>query len=130
MPAGKIDRLPPSYQHDPQTGKLIVWDEAAGGRGSRPPAFQPDGGGLVSTVDDYHANFRMLLNGGRHGDQRTLSRPAVELMTTNRPTPASGHRAVIKPAPLCPAGQSPRCVRHRHRQERCDLPGFNTGRIL
>ncbi|GAA3465451.1 hypothetical protein GCM10018965_000030 [Nonomuraea roseola] len=29
----------------------------------------------------------MLLNGGMHGSQRILSRPAVELMTTNRMTP-------------------------------------------
>ncbi|MFI7705253.1 hypothetical protein [Nonomuraea sp. NPDC049480] len=36
----------------PQTGEFIVWDETAGGRVSRPPAFQGGGGGLVSTVDD------------------------------------------------------------------------------
>ncbi|MEV4246679.1 serine hydrolase domain-containing protein [Streptosporangium canum] len=87
VPAGKIDRLPPLYGPDPQTGEFIVWDEAAGGRLSRPPAFQGGGGGLVSTVDDYHAYFQMLLNHGVHGSERILSRPAVELMTTNRLTP-------------------------------------------
>ncbi|WP_258527808.1 serine hydrolase domain-containing protein [Streptomyces sp. NBRC 110611] len=87
VPAGKIDRLPPSYVPDPQTGEFVVWDEAAGGRYSRPPAFQGAGGGLVSTVDDYHAYFRMLLNHGMHGSERILSRPAVQLMTTNRLTP-------------------------------------------
>ncbi|MET8340863.1 serine hydrolase domain-containing protein [Streptosporangium canum] len=87
VPAGKIDRLPPLYGPDPQTGEFIVWDEAAGGRSSRPPAFQGAGGGLVSTVDDYHAYFRMLLNHGMHGSERILSRTAVELMTTNRLTP-------------------------------------------
>ncbi|MDP9868538.1 MULTISPECIES: serine hydrolase domain-containing protein [Streptosporangium] len=87
VPAGKIDRLPPLYGPDPQSGEFHVWDEAAGGRVSRPPAFQGGGGGLVSTVDDYHAYFRMLLNGGTHGGERILSRPAVELMTTNRLTP-------------------------------------------
>ncbi|MFI7058777.1 serine hydrolase domain-containing protein [Streptosporangium canum] len=87
VPAGKIDRLPPLYGPDPQTGEFIVWDEAAGGRLSRPPAFQGGGGGLVSTVDDYHAYFRMLLNHGMHGSERILSRPAVEMMTTNRLTP-------------------------------------------
>ncbi|TJZ57305.1 beta-lactamase family protein [Streptomyces piniterrae] len=87
VPAGKIDRLPPSYVPDPQTGEFHVWDEAAGGRYSRPPAFEGGGGGLVSTVDDYHAYFRMLLNGGMHGSERVLSRPAVELMTTNHLTP-------------------------------------------
>lgn len=85
--ADRIDRLPPLYGPDPQTGRFVVWDEAAGGRASRPPVFQGAGGGLVSTVDDYHAYFRMLLNRGTHGSERILSRPAVELMTTNRLTP-------------------------------------------
>ncbi len=84
----KIDRLPVLYAPDPQTGEFHVWDEAEGGRHSKPPAFQGGGGGLVSTVDDYHAYFRMLLNGGTHEGERILSRPAVELMTTNRLTPA------------------------------------------
>ncbi|MER5967328.1 serine hydrolase domain-containing protein [Streptomyces sp. NPDC002057] len=87
VPADKIDRLPPLYGPDPRTGEFLVWDEAEGGRASRPPAFQGAGGGLVSTVDDYHAYFRMLLDQGVHGSERILSRPAVELMTTNRLTP-------------------------------------------
>lgn len=87
VPADKIDRLPPLYAPDPRTGEFIVWDEAKGGRWSRPPAFQGGGGGLVSTVDDYEAYFRMLLNGGMHGTERILSRAAVQLMTTNRLTP-------------------------------------------
>ncbi|WP_182905802.1 serine hydrolase [Microbispora sp. H13382] len=87
VPADQIDRLPALYAPDPQTGEFLVWDEAEGGRWSLPPAFQGGGGGLVSTVDDYHAYFRMLLNGGTHGSERILSRPAVELMTTNRLTP-------------------------------------------
>lgn len=87
VPASKIDRLPPSYAPDPETGAFIVWDEAAGGKFSEPPVFQHGGGGLVSTADDYNAYFRMLLNHGMHGNERILSRPAVELMTTNRLTP-------------------------------------------
>ncbi|MGW1910653.1 serine hydrolase domain-containing protein [Streptomyces sp. NPDC002076] len=87
VPADDIDRLPTLYAPDPQTGEFIVWDEAKGGRWSEPPAFQSGGGGLVSTADDYHAYFRMLLNGGMHDGERILSRPAVQLMTTNRLTP-------------------------------------------
>lgn len=87
VPADKIDRLPTLYAPDPQTGEFHVWDEAEGGRWSQPPAFPGGGGGLVSTVDDYHAYFRMLLDGGMHGTDRILSRPAVELMTTNQLTP-------------------------------------------
>jgi CubicO group peptidase (beta-lactamase class C family) len=87
VPADKIDRLPPSYAPDPQTGDFIVWDEAAGGLYSRPREFPSAANDVASTVDDYHAYFRMLLNGGMHGSERILSRPAVELMTTNRLTP-------------------------------------------
>ncbi len=87
VPADRMDRLPPLYAPDPQTGEFHVWDPAEGGRHSQPPAFQGGGGGLVSTVDDYHAYFRMLLNQGMHGSERILSRPAVQLMTTNRLTP-------------------------------------------
>lgn len=87
VPAGKIDRLPPAYVPDPQTGAFNVWDEAAGGRYSKPPIFQAGGGGLLSTVDDYLAFLQMLLNQGMHGNERILSRPAVQLMTTNRLTP-------------------------------------------
>ncbi|GGU06233.1 serine hydrolase domain-containing protein [Streptomyces coeruleorubidus] len=87
VPADKIDRLPPLYAPDPQSGEFHVWDEAKGGRHSQPPAFQGGGGGLNSTADDYHAYFRMLLNGGMHGTERILSRAAVNLMTTNRLAP-------------------------------------------
>ncbi|MEU7896292.1 serine hydrolase domain-containing protein [Nonomuraea sp. NPDC049152] len=87
VPADQIDRLPPSYAPDPQSGEFLVWDEAVGGRVSQPQVFASGGGGLVSTVDDYHAYFQMLLNGGTHGSQRILSRAAVELMTTDCLTP-------------------------------------------
>ncbi|NUW35799.1 beta-lactamase family protein [Nonomuraea sp. SMC257] len=86
VPDAKIDRLPPLYAPDGQSGAFNVEDEAEGGHHSGPPAFQSGGGGLDSTVDDYHAYFRMLLDHGMHGTRRILSRPAVELMTTNRLT--------------------------------------------
>ena len=86
VPADKIDRLPPLYGPDPQTSEFVVWDEAVGGRASVPPAFQ-SASMLVSTADDYHAYFQMLLNHGMHGSERILSRAAVELMTTNRLSP-------------------------------------------
>ncbi len=66
--------------------RLDDWDEAGGGRWRRPPAFR-GGGGLVSTADDYHAYLQMPLNSGTHQGRRILSRPAVELMTTNRLIP-------------------------------------------
>lgn len=50
------------------------------------PPFE-SGGGLVSTVDDYFAFSRMLLNKGRYGRGRILSRASVELMTSDHLTP-------------------------------------------
>ncbi|TDW19538.1 serine hydrolase domain-containing protein [Kribbella kalugense] len=87
VPGDQIDRLPPLYAPDPATGEFQVWDEAEGGRHSSPPAFAGGGGGLNSTADDYHAYFRMLLNHGVHQGERILSKPAVELMTSNSLTP-------------------------------------------
>src|SRR6266446_2479415 len=86
--ATKIDRLATSYQVDPNTGALELYDEAKGGEWSRPPAFPSGGGGLVSTIDDYLAFGRMMLNHGRHGGERILSRPSVETTTTDHLTPA------------------------------------------
>ncbi|GLZ78505.1 serine hydrolase [Actinorhabdospora filicis] len=87
VPHDKIDRFPPLYAPHPETGEFLVEDPAEGGHHAKPPAFPSCGGGLDSTVDDYHAYFQMLLNGGKHAGERVLSAPAVELMTTNRLTP-------------------------------------------
>ena len=78
VPAAKLDRLATSYWTDPETGALELYDEADGGQWSRPPAFPSGGGGLVSTVDDYLAFGQMMLNRGKHGSERILSRPSVE----------------------------------------------------
>ena len=92
VPATAIDRLATSYWTDPGTGSVAVFDEAAGGHWSRPPAFPAAASGLVSTVDDYLAFGQMLLNKGRHGRERILARPSVETMTTDQLTP--GQKAV------------------------------------
>jgi len=86
VPDAKLDRLPTCYQGDARTGGLAVFDEARGGRFTRPPVFESGGGGLVSTVDDYLAFGHMMLNKGRHGSERILSRPSIELMTTDHIT--------------------------------------------
>jgi len=88
VPAASLDRLPPSYRTSFQTGAIELFDPAEGGQWSRPPAFPSGAAGLVSTVDDYLAFSQMLLNGGRLGTTRILSRPSVALMTTDQLTPA------------------------------------------
>ena len=88
VPASKLDRLATAYSTHLETGALELYDTAESGHWSRPPAFPSGGGGLVSTIDDYLAFGRMMLNQGRHGTQRILSRPSVETMTTDHLTPA------------------------------------------
>jgi CubicO group peptidase (beta-lactamase class C family) len=88
VPAAEIDRLATSYWNQPQTGTMEVYDAAEGGQWSRPPAFPSGAGGLVSTIYDYLAFGQMLLNQGTYGNERLLSRPAVEAMTTDQLTPA------------------------------------------
>jgi CubicO group peptidase (beta-lactamase class C family) len=89
VPADKVKRLASTYMTDPKDKtKLAFFDDARDSRWSRPPVFEAGGGGLVSTVDDYLAFQRMLLNKGRHRGERILSRPAVELMMTDQLTPA------------------------------------------
>jgi CubicO group peptidase (beta-lactamase class C family) len=87
VPADKLDRLASAYRMDYETNAVVTFDDAASSRWSRPPPFPAGGSGLVSTIDDYHAFCRMMLNKGRHGSQRLLSRPAVETMTTDQLTP-------------------------------------------
>jgi CubicO group peptidase (beta-lactamase class C family) len=86
IPAEKVDRLVSGYSADPETGALrpdggeqVPW--------SSPPAFPDGGAGLLSTVDDYLAFGRMMLNKGRFGSERILSRLSVETMTTDQLTP-------------------------------------------
>jgi CubicO group peptidase (beta-lactamase class C family) len=86
VPASKLDRFATSYSTNWLTGAVEVFDPAAGGQWSTPPAFPSGAAGLVSTIDDYFAFAALLLNRGKHGDTRILSRPAVELMTTDQLT--------------------------------------------
>ncbi|HEY2993960.1 MAG TPA: serine hydrolase domain-containing protein [Methylomirabilota bacterium] len=87
VPRAKLARLAPAYWPNATTGALELHDGVADSRWSRPPVFADGGAGLVSTADDYLAFGRMLLNKGRHGRERILSRPSVELMTTDHLTP-------------------------------------------
>jgi CubicO group peptidase (beta-lactamase class C family) len=88
VPAEKRERLATCYQTNPNTGALALYDVADDtSQWSRPPAFPSAAGGLVSTVNDYLAFGQMLLHQGKHGRERILSRPAVELLTTDQLTP-------------------------------------------
>jgi len=87
VPRDQLDRLATAYWTDPETGALALYDEAEGGQWSRPPAFTSGAGGLVSTADDYLAFGQIMLDKGKHGSERILSRLSVETMTTDQLTP-------------------------------------------
>jgi len=97
VPAAKLDRFATSYMMNLATGALERYDAAEGGQWSRAPAFPSGGAGLVSTIDDYLAFARMLLGKGQLGRERVLSRPTVELMTSDHLTPAQKAASMFVP---------------------------------
>ena len=87
MPAEHIGRLPSYYMTNFQTGKMELQTLSTPSEWTAPPAFPSGAAGLLSTVDDYLAFARLLLNKGIHKGERLLSEDSVTLMTTNRLTP-------------------------------------------
>ncbi len=87
VPAAKLDRLAAAYWPNAETGELELHDGVADSQWSPPPAFPDAGAGLVSTIDDYLAFGQMMLNKGKHGNERILSRLSVETMMTDQLTP-------------------------------------------
>ncbi|HEY5410353.1 MAG TPA: serine hydrolase domain-containing protein, partial [Caulobacteraceae bacterium] len=83
----QLGRLTTCYSVDPKTSQLQVYDDGAASQWSSPPVFPAGGGGMVSTVDDYLAFGQMMLNQGKLGKERILSRPTVAAMTTDQLTP-------------------------------------------
>jgi CubicO group peptidase (beta-lactamase class C family) len=81
VPPEKRARLPESYLANPTTGALEPYADF---RGTHAPAFPSGAAGLMSTVDDYHAFARMLLDGGG----RVLSRASALAMTQDQLTAA------------------------------------------
>ena len=96
VPHANLDRLATAYAIDARTGARVVYDAPAGAW-SHPPAFPSAASGLVSTVDDYLAFGRMMLNKGIHNRIRILSRPSVEAMTINHLTPQQLARDSLQP---------------------------------
>lgn len=87
VPDAQIERLATSYAVS-QDGALELYDAGRGGQWSREPGYKSGASGLVSTVDDYLAFARMLLAGGTWRGERILSRPSIEVMTSDHLTPA------------------------------------------
>jgi CubicO group peptidase (beta-lactamase class C family) len=89
VPPEKWDRFPIAHASDPLSGRRVAFDRPdANSKWARPPAIPSGAGGLVSTGGDYMRFARMLLDGGKAGGERFLSRKTIELMTTDFLTPA------------------------------------------
>ena len=87
VPAEMTGRMPSVYMTNFQTGKMELQTASGSDVWSRPPAFPSGAAGLVSTIDDYLAFARLLLDEGVHNGRRLLSQRWVRLMTTNHLTP-------------------------------------------
>ncbi|OYW83802.1 MAG: serine hydrolase, partial [Hyphomonas sp. 32-62-5] len=85
VPEDKIDRLMACYQKDAKTGETTLADP--GGAASKLYAKRPvqlnGGGGLASTVRDYHRFALMLLRGGTLDGARIISPKTWEFMRQN-----------------------------------------------
>jgi CubicO group peptidase (beta-lactamase class C family) len=83
VPADKAARLPQCFAFDAET-KMMLFDEAgADSLWAKGWSFNSGGGGLASTVADYHRFCRMLLNGGALDGVQIISPKTLELMTAN-----------------------------------------------
>lgn len=88
VPQAKLERVATCYQTDFLSGAITLLEEARNDFLTRPCRFESGAGDqLVSTADDLLAFGQMMLNRGVCGNARILSRPSVELMTTDQLTP-------------------------------------------
>ncbi|WIM92510.1 serine hydrolase domain-containing protein [Actinoplanes oblitus] len=102
LPRAEAARLPGLYATDPATGRLARQPGSPPREWTRPPAFPSGASGLASTLDDYAAFSRFLLDRGVHHGRRLLSAESVRLLTTNQLTPAQ--LAEAGPYPLTGRG--------------------------
>jgi CubicO group peptidase (beta-lactamase class C family) len=87
MPADQTGRLPSEYMTDFSTGKTEEVTITGPDVWTTPPPFPSGAGGLLSTLDDYLAFARLLLDKGVYRGRRLLSEESVAAMTTNHLTP-------------------------------------------
>src|SRR5579864_1855912 len=87
LPLEKTRTLPAYYMTNFATGQLELLNLSRPEEWSTPPPFPSGAGGLLSTVDDFLAFARMLLNRGDSPGGRLLGEESVELMTRNQLTP-------------------------------------------
>jgi CubicO group peptidase (beta-lactamase class C family) len=82
VPADKQHRLPDCYVFSAAETKKM-YDPGATSAWARKPNQISGGGGMASTLADYHRFCRMLLNEGELDGERIISRKTLSLMTAN-----------------------------------------------
>jgi CubicO group peptidase (beta-lactamase class C family) len=95
VPDEKLVRFPVSYTMNHETRTLDVFDGVEESAWRREPPLDSGAGGLVSTLDDYCAFCRLLLDKGRAGREQLLSRASVELMTSDQLSPGEREGAEL-----------------------------------
>ena len=83
MPERDRDRLADCWAYVPGGAPKVI-DRAASSKLAQPATFDNGGGGLVSTVADYHRFCRMLVGGGAADGVRIVSPKTLDLMTCNQ----------------------------------------------
>jgi len=82
VPEDKIERFAANYTPHRKGGLLLI-DDPVTSLFAKPPVFLSGGGGLVSTVKDYHQFTKMLLANGELNGQRLLGSMTVDFMSKN-----------------------------------------------
>ena len=83
VPADKAARIPEGFGFDPEAKMKLIDKAGAESLWAKGWSFNSGGGGLASSVADYHRFCRMLLNGGALDGAQILSPKTIELMTAN-----------------------------------------------
>ena len=80
--AEQLARVPDCYVWDP-VKRMKLYDAGSTSAWARKPGYYSGGGGLTSTLADYHRFARMLLNGGALDGAQIVSPHTIRLMAAN-----------------------------------------------
>jgi CubicO group peptidase (beta-lactamase class C family) len=83
VPVEKSHRLPEAYAFHPQDNMKLVDHPGADSSWCGKHSFESGGGGLASTLHDYHRFCLMLQNGGALDGHQIISPKTLDLMTAN-----------------------------------------------
>lgn len=87
VPESKMHRIADAHAYHP-TDTMQMFDHGESSRWARPGKMPSGGGGLASTIGDYHRFCRMLVNGGALANDsgevvQIIAPKTLELMTAN-----------------------------------------------